>query len=117
MSGSAADVRGFTLVEVLVAVLLLVVGLLGLSATLSVVAWRMSVAELETRVRTGAEAEIEALLAAGYDRLAPGISQRAGLAVDWQVDGDDPRRVTLVARGTLGRHERADTLETLVRRR
>lgn len=107
---------GFSIPEVIVAQLLLLVGLLGLSATASVVASRLSSAHLQTRVRVAAQAELERLLAGGHPRLVSGQGQSGTITVEWQVGGGDPKAVVLVARGTEGRHEEADTLETLVPR-
>ncbi len=115
----AARVRrdeGFSIAEVIVAQLLLLVGLLGLAATASVVASRLGSAELQTRVRVAAQAELERLLAGGHPRLVSGQSQREALQLEWQVGGGDPKRIVLVVRGTEGRREEVDTLETLVPR-
>jgi prepilin-type N-terminal cleavage/methylation domain-containing protein len=96
---------GFTLVEVVVALTVLAVGILGLSATVGVVA--------ETRVTTCAQAELEGLLARGIDGLAPGERRHGNLEVSWRVSGGDLKEVQVVVRGQLAGSEVADTLTTL----
>lgn len=108
--------RGLSIVEVIVAQLLLLVGLLALSATASVVASRLQSAELETQLRVAAEAQLERLLAGGHSRATSGRAQMGALQLEWSVSGGDPRRVVLMARGRIGRHAAGDTLETLVSR-
>ncbi len=108
--------RGLSIAEVIVAQLLLLIGLLALSATASVVASRLGSAELETRVRVAAEAQLEELLAGGHSRLVSGRAQRGAVQLEWHVSGADPRRVVLMAQGKTGRHAAGDTLETRVSR-
>jgi prepilin-type N-terminal cleavage/methylation domain-containing protein len=98
---------GFTLVEVVVALTVLAVGILGLSATVGVVAWRMNSSLLETRVTTCAQAELEGLLA------PPGERRHGNLEVSWRVSGGDLKEVQVVVRGQLAGSEVADTLTTL----
>jgi prepilin-type N-terminal cleavage/methylation domain-containing protein len=104
---------GFTLVEVVVALTVLAVGILGLSATVGVVAWRMNSSLLETRVTACAQAELEGLLARGIDGLAPGERRHGNLEVSWRVSGGDLKEIQVVVRGQLAGSEVADTLTTL----
>jgi prepilin-type N-terminal cleavage/methylation domain-containing protein len=108
---------GFTLVELVVALTVLVVGMLGLSATVGVVAARMNASLLETRVTTRAQAELESLLAGGTDPLASGEDRRGGLLVSWRVSGGDLQEIVVVVRGQLAGAEVVDTLVTLARLR
>lgn len=105
---------GFTLVDVIVAVVVLAVGILGLSATAGVVAAHMRVAQADTELRARAQAEMESLLAGGYRRLASGESRRGGYRVSWEVSGVDPKQVRLVVERRVGREPVADTLVTMV---
>ena len=108
---------GFTVVELVVALLVLAAGILGLAATTAVVASSMRVAHLETQVATRAQAEMESLLSSGVDRLAPGARRDGGLFLAWEVSGTDLRQLRLVVRRDLGPDLSADTLLTLVRAR
>lgn len=109
------DAHGLTLVEFVVALVLLGVGLLGLSAAIGIIA-RMTTASLLTaQARFAARAQIEMLLAMPPDRLAAGERRRGELVLEWQVSGDDPRRIVLGVRHALGSQEVRDTLVTEAR--
>ena len=105
---------GFTLVELVVAVLVLAVGILALTATVGVVGWNMRVSHLQTQVGASARVQMERLLAGNRDSLASGNLQQRGSQVRWQVTGIGPKQIMLVARKRIGQHEAADTLVTLV---
>ena len=105
---------GFTLVELVVAVMVLTIGILGLTATVGVVGRNMRVSYVETQVRARARAQMERLLAGNRDSLVSGDLQQQGSQVSWQVTGIGPRQIWLVARKRMGQHEVADTLATLV---
>ncbi len=96
--------------------LLLLIGLLALSAMASVVASRLGSAELETRVRVAAQAQLEELLAGGYSTVVSGETATGIVQLEWQVSGSGPRRVVLMAQGTMGQHAAGDTVETWVSR-
>jgi len=105
---------GFTLVEVLVAVVVLAIGVLGLASTVAVVGWNMRLSYLKTQLRARAQLEMEGLLARGQEAFVSGERRQGGLSINWQVSGDGLRQLLLVTRQQLGPHEVADTLVTLV---
>lgn len=105
---------GFTLVELIVAVLVLAIGILGLTATVGVVGRNMRVSHLQTQVGVRARAQMERLLANDRDNLMSGDLAEHGVQISWQVTGVGPRQIWLVARKRMGQHEAADTLVTLV---
>ncbi|UCC49492.1 MAG: prepilin-type N-terminal cleavage/methylation domain-containing protein [Gemmatimonadota bacterium] len=105
---------GFTLVEVMVALVVLAVSVLGLSAAVSVVSSNTKISHLRTKVSVRAQAEMERLLASGPDRLGSGAVVQGDLHVQWEVSGVSPKQILLVARQRLGRWEAADTLVTFV---
>lgn len=106
--------RGFTIVEVLVAIILLAVGILGLAASVKVVGTSMKVSYLRTKVSAEARAAMEELLATGQDSLGSGARSGAGITVEWQVAEGDPNEIVLIARQRLGADELADTLARLI---
>jgi prepilin-type N-terminal cleavage/methylation domain-containing protein len=109
---------GFTFIELVVALVVLVVGMLGLSASASLVAAQLRVARLEARVRVEAQAELEALLAGGADPQLAGQERHHDLfTTTIEVVGDDPRALSVTVAGNLGVDTVADTLVTLVRSR
>ncbi|HSG82773.1 MAG TPA: prepilin-type N-terminal cleavage/methylation domain-containing protein [Gemmatimonadota bacterium] len=106
---------GFTLVELLVALVLLAVGVLGLSAASLCAASRLGIARLDTRIRVRAQTELESLLAAGDTELwSPGHGDDR-LTLAWQVSEGHPRILTVVVAGRQRTEVLADTLVTLER--
>jgi len=105
---------GFTLVEAMVALVVLAVSVLGLCAAVGVVSSSAKVSYLRTQVSTRAMAEMERLLAARPERVRGGAIMQADLHIQWEVSGANPRQILLVVRQRLGRWEAADTLVTLV---
>jgi prepilin-type N-terminal cleavage/methylation domain-containing protein len=105
--------KGFTLIEVLVALVVLTVGLLGLSATAAMVASEMRASHLRTRVKARAQAELEWLLASGAE--GPGEIREDGVRIVWEVGGASLREISLVVELSTGRGSFADTLVALVR--
>jgi prepilin-type N-terminal cleavage/methylation domain-containing protein len=114
-SGRGARRLGFTLVEVVVALTVLAVGMLGLSATVGVVASRMSSSLLETRVAICAQAELESLLARGLDRTVSGERRQDDLELSWRVSGGELKEIRVVVSGRLAGSQVVDTLMTLAR--
>jgi Tfp pilus assembly protein PilV len=104
-------------VELLVAVVLLAIGIVGLSATVGVVAWHLSAARLETRVNARAQAEMERMLRSGYAQADSGGYGDGELRLAWEVTGGDPKQIVVVAAQRLGPLQLADTLATLIRDR
>jgi Tfp pilus assembly protein PilV len=104
-----------TLVELIVAAVVLAVGILGLSTTAVVVARMVQVSHLHMYVKARAEAEIESMLAAGSARLESGGWEEGGVAVTWEVRGEELKELLMIVRRQAGRFVVADTLATLVR--
>lgn len=105
---------GFTLLEVMMALVMLAVSVLGLCASVGVVSSNMKISHLRTMVSVRAQAEMERLLATGPDRLESGRFVQGDLHVSWEVSGVSPKEILVVVRHRLGRLEAADTLVTLV---
>jgi Tfp pilus assembly protein PilV len=109
------ETSGHTVVELMVAVVILTVGVLGLSATAGVVARMMTTSLLEAQARFAARAQLETLLATPTDRLTSGEWRRGALSVRWQVGGGDPRRIVLVVDHAIGPYATSDSLATAAR--
>jgi type II secretory pathway component PulJ len=106
--------RGFSTVEVIVAILVFSVGILGMSASMTVAAWYMRSSYLETQLRTQMQGKMEELLAKGRNRLGSGLHRQGQLRIEWKLGEGDPAELRVVASQSLGGRELADTLATLV---
>jgi type II secretory pathway component PulJ len=118
MSGGgrqATRVGGFTLVELIVALVLLTAGVLGLSAAALLGAPQLGRARLETRLRARAQIELETRLAAGP--VQPGVRREVEgrLAIWHEVSGSRARALTVVVAGRWRDRPLADTLVSLER--
>ena len=107
---------GFTLVELIVAVVVLTLGILGSAATAKVVASLIQASHLQTLVRARSQAQMESVLALGPDLVDSGEREIEGGRISWLLSGDDPRGILVVVRQRLGRRELTDSLATLVAR-
>ncbi len=116
MSCMVERTRGFSLIEVIAALILLAVGILGLSAVVAVTGEQTRLAHIRTELRIIGQERMESLLAGGFDDLSDGEDQQRRYEIDWSVVGDDLKEVTLVVAHSQGEAEAADTLATLVSR-
>jgi prepilin-type N-terminal cleavage/methylation domain-containing protein len=77
--------RGFTLVELMVAVMVMTVGILGLASTAAVVMRMMHGGARQTLAANVVAARFEALHNKSCDSLSSGSSSTRGIAEDWTV--------------------------------
>lgn len=108
---------GFTLTEVLISVVVIVIGVLGFASSIGVVTMQMQYGERNTEVALVAADQLERLRALPYDSVTSGSRTIGDYDVDWDVSGQDPKRVLL----TLSFEKRngdtaADTLVAYVPR-
>ena len=91
---------GFTLIEVMVALIILTVGVLGLAATTIWVVRQGTLAELTTERTAAVQTVVERLRASDYTTLAAGSDSVGRFAVEWAiVDGNRSKLVNLVTVG------------------
>jgi type IV pilus modification protein PilV len=88
--------RGFTLIETLVALLLLEIGMLGLAATSAVVARDLAVAHRTTRAQMLARNRLESLEANACEANAGASVAPGGYDVSWIVQAAGKRRTLSV---------------------
>ncbi len=110
------DGSGLSLLELIVAIVVLNVAVLALAAASLRLAAHARRAEVRTQLRLQAQARMERLLAFQPRRLASGASLEYGTELTWDVDGAGPWAIRLIARQRLGLAELADTLVTIVSR-
>lgn len=98
---------GFTFVELIVAVLILSVGLLGLAATTGFVVQQNTLSEVATERAMARQSAIESIRARPFGTVADGSRTVGAFDLEWRVvdTGDDHKTVEVV---TTGRGLRPD---------
>ncbi len=103
---------GFTIVEVVVAVLVLTVGLLGLASTAAVVTRMIAQGDRYTEASTLANRQLEVLRSQTCANLADGSATVGQFRLSWTVTsiaGGRGRQVTITVVSPTGRGTRTDT--------
>ena len=115
--------RGFTIVEILVAMLVLAVGIIGLTTTAALVTRMIGQGERYSQASTMAAEQFEVFRSQRCTSLANGAATRTGFTLSWNVQdasGPSPspsaaaRRVTIVVTSPTPRGARADTFATTI---
>jgi len=105
--------HGFTLVEVLIAVLIFSLLMGGLVSAGVVASSQLVMGQNDVRVWKAASYQLEKLVAGGYANLVSGSNTVQGYNTVWTVTGTDPKKVLLVIdRKTLSGDIRPDTFVT-----
>ena len=83
--GNAArtDRRGFSLIELMVAMVLLSVGMLALAGSSATVMRSMTTAAMQTRASNLAASQLDALRSGGCSQLAAGSVKQRGVVLAW----------------------------------
>jgi prepilin-type N-terminal cleavage/methylation domain-containing protein len=108
--------RGFTIIEVMVAVMILTVGLLALVGTAGLVTRMIGQGQRYTEVATLANERVEILRAEGCPALGAGSETRAGYTINWLVTdagGLASRGIEVVVTSSTGTGSRVDTVQTV----
>jgi prepilin-type N-terminal cleavage/methylation domain-containing protein len=77
--------QGFTIVEVIIAIVILAVGLLGLGGTTLVVVKQTTLADVTTERTAALQSTIERLKALPYDSVRSGADSIGAYAIRWTV--------------------------------
>lgn len=93
--------QGFSLVELVIAVVILSIGVLGLAATTGFVVQTVSAADVRTERTIAVQSAIERLNATEFEDLTAGSATIGRFDVSWTIDqvSTTARRVTLVSDG------------------
>jgi prepilin-type N-terminal cleavage/methylation domain-containing protein len=119
IDGSESDQRGMTVIEVLVALVVLSLGIVGVAISSSVASRSVAWAGRHEHAAVVAQAKLDSLTARGADELQDGTFSEEvwGFPVEWEIGGTDPKRITLVVLRQIGAKVLADTFQTSVAKR
>lgn len=97
----AAGPNGFTLLEVMVAVVVLAVGLMGLAGATTYVLRQVTVSELKTERSLAVQTAVESIRAAGHGEMLTGVDTVGQYIVRWSSEQPNTnlQRVRLVSVG------------------
>ncbi len=111
------DGRGFTLVEVIVAILILSVGLLGLVTTAAITTRMIAQGQRYSETSTLAAQQLEILRSQDCAGLNGGSRSAGAFSVTWTVStvaGGRARALDVVVTSPTGHGTRADTFATTI---
>ncbi len=104
---NAATRSGFSLVEVVFAVLIMSIGLLGMAATTTTLVHQTNISELKTQRALAMQQGVERVRAFSYDSLSSGSDSSGVYEVSWSTTGEADLvktvRIVTVGPGTVSR--------------
>ncbi len=113
--------RGFSLVEMMIAITVLGVGLLSLAGLFPIAMRRVSVGDIESRATFHAQAKLEELKVVAWDQLVAGVGNDtvdARFQRNWQIWEDTPavgmKSVQVVVNWSDENGQRSITLSSLL---
>ena len=102
VNAPASARAGFTIVELIVAVLILSIGVVGLAGTAAVVTKQMTYAKRETTAATIAERRLEQLQAVSCGNMSSSSATTEGMNVAWTVGSTNNNTKTVTITVTTG---------------
>ena len=110
------DTGGFSVIEVLVAITIFSIVVLGVAATGAVSASNLNLGQESTSAATAVQSKVDSLTSLGWAALTEqsGADSAQGHALTWVVSGDNPRHVVVVVRRQVLSQTFADTIVTYV---
>jgi prepilin-type N-terminal cleavage/methylation domain-containing protein len=91
---------GFTIIEVIIALIILTVGVLGMAGTTAWVVRSVTMAEATTDRSAALQSVIERLNGMDFDSLGTGADTLGAFIVDWTVAGSSPiKTATIITTG------------------
>ena len=108
-----SDRQGFTIIEIIMAILIFSIMMGGLTSAGVVASNQIKTGQNDVRVWHAATYQLEKLMAEGYDSVSSGSDTVQGYNAVWTVTGTDPKKILLVIdRKTLSGDIRPDTFVT-----
>lgn len=110
------DRRGFSVIEVVVAMTIFSIVVLGLSATGAMAARDLQAGQKSASASSVVQGTVDSLISLGWAALSPqsGVDTAQGVVVNWQVTGDNPRRLVAVTERLVMSTTHVDTIVTYV---
>jgi prepilin-type N-terminal cleavage/methylation domain-containing protein len=107
---------GFSVIEVLVAITIFSIVVLGVAATGAVTARNLNSGQESTSAATAVQTKVDSLASLGWAALTPqsGADSAQGHSVSWVVTGDNPRHLVVVIHRQVMSQTLADTIVTYV---
>lgn len=100
MNAQDSQRAGFSLVEVVIALVILTVGVLGLAATTMYVVRQTTLSEITTERSAAVQQVVEELRSTDYDLLASGSDSVGRFRVEWTVTaGNRTKHIEVVSTG------------------
>ncbi|MBT8337539.1 MAG: hypothetical protein KJO11_13110 [Gemmatimonadetes bacterium] len=91
-----ATAGGFTIIELIVALLVFTIGVLGLAATTSFVVRQTTLSEITTERAAAVQQVVERLKATDYDNVSAGSDDVGPFAVLWTVSTGNRSKMVLI---------------------
>lgn len=113
----ARNESGITIVEVIIAVLMVTVGLLAAAGTMGSVTRMLNRGEMTTTAASHAQDQFEAMRALRCPQMTNGSSVRGPYRLDWTVGPTsigNANRIVLTTTYSMARTTRVDSFETAV---
>ena len=86
---------GFSLIELVMAVIVLALGVVGLASTSLFITRQLTLAEVTTARAAATRSAMERIRATPYDLLGPGGDTTGAMVVSWTVRATTPQTTTL----------------------
>ncbi len=98
---SGKDTAGFSMVEVIVAIVILAVGVLGMAGTTAYVIRQVTLADVMTERAAAVQTTIERVMATDFESVSSGSGTVGIFSVGWTVlaDGAQTKIITIVTSG------------------
>ena len=93
--GRLADRRGISLVEIIVALMILSGALLSLAGAAGLAARHLHSGRVDLNAWAASQSQAEDLMSRGFDTISSGSDTVGGYAITWTVSGTNPKKVLL----------------------
>jgi Tfp pilus assembly protein PilV len=108
---------GFSVTELLISVVVIAVGVVGLTSAVGLASTEMRLGKRDTELSMLVADQLETLKGSDHDSVVSGQRVEGPYTLVWNVQGNDPKRVVLVAEYVnADGSSRADTVVTYLAR-